>query len=92
MPPNQHPNVVTRHEVGYSPGLHGLSHHEPMLVEEFHRSMRKMGAYSHRQMGDLIGVDRSTISIWLLKKKPIPKPVAMLLRLMVMEKNRAPGT
>ncbi len=51
--------------------------------------MLKLG---YRTQGDLaaaIGVSRSAVSLWLEGKVGVPRPVAMLLRMLVTAQRRA---
>jgi transcriptional regulator with XRE-family HTH domain len=53
---------------------------------ELRKTMRKLGCHGHQDLANLIGVNRSTVSIWLLGKVSVPKPIAMLLRLLLEQK------
>ena len=53
---------------------------------------RHMGTLGYRTQGDLanaIGVSRSTVSLWLEGRVGVPRPVAMLLRMLVQAQRRA---
>lgn len=54
---------------------------------EFREHMLAMGCISHEQMARAIGVTRSTVSLWLSGRVPVPLPIAMLVRLMAEEKT-----
>ena len=57
--------------------------------EELRSHMRKLG---YRTQGDLaaaIGVSRSAVSLWLEGKVGVPRPVAMLLRMLVAALRRS---
>ena len=59
-----------------------------MSPEEVRAAMRTLG---YRTQGDLaaaIGVSRSTVSLWLEGKVGVPRPVAMLLRMMISAQRR----
>ena len=59
-----------------------------MSPEEVRAAMRTLG---YRTQGDLaaaIGVSRSTVSLWLEGKVGVPRPVAMLLRMMIAAQRR----
>ena len=60
-----------------------------MSPEELRSHMRKLG---YRTQGDLaaaIGVSRSAVSLWLEGKVGVPRPVAMLLRMLVAALRRS---
>lgn len=71
--------------MGCGPDLHD---HEPMDSIELRRCMRKLSCHGHLDLANLIGVSRPAVTLWLQGKVKIPKPIAMLLRMMVVEKNR----
>ena len=59
-----------------------------MPPEELRRLMRTLG---YRTQGDLalaIGVSRSTVSLWLEGRVGVPRPVAMLLRMLIAAQRR----
>jgi DNA-binding transcriptional regulator YiaG len=59
-----------------------------MSPEEVRAAMRTLG---YRTQGDLaaaIGVSRSTVSLWLEGKVGVPRPVAMLLRMLIAAQRR----
>jgi DNA-binding transcriptional regulator YiaG len=59
-----------------------------MSPEEVRAAMRSLG---YRTQGDLaaaIGVSRSTVSLWLEGKVGVPRPVAMLLRMLIAAQRR----
>ncbi len=60
-----------------------------MSPDELKTAMRTLG---YRTQGDLangIGVSRSTVSLWLEGKVGVPRPVAMLLRMLMAAQRRA---
>ena len=60
-----------------------------MSPDELRRLMRTLG---YRTQGDLaaaIGVSRSTVSLWVEGRVGVPRPVAMLLRMLVQAQRRA---
>jgi transcriptional regulator with XRE-family HTH domain len=60
-----------------------------MSPEELRTHMRALG---YRTQGDLaaaIGVSRSAVSLWLEGKVGVPRPVAMLLRMMLAAQRRS---
>lgn len=50
--------------------------------------MRKLGYHTHQQLAEAIGVNRSSVSHWLAGRVGVPRPVAMLLRMLVAAQNR----
>ena len=59
-----------------------------MSPQEVRAAMRSLG---YRTQGDLaaaIGVSRSTVSLWLEGKVGVPRPVAMLLRMLIAAQRR----
>ena len=59
-----------------------------MGPDEMRAAMRVLG---YRTQGDLaaaIGVSRSAVSLWLEGKVGVPRPVGMLLRMMVAAQRR----
>lgn len=53
-----------------------------MAPDELRDIMRELDCVSHERLGKLIGVTRSTVSLWLASKVMIPLPIAMLLRML----------
>lgn len=45
--------------------------------------MERLELETHSQLARAIGVNRSTVSLWVEGKVGVPRPVAMLLRLLV---------
>lgn len=67
-----------------STGLEG--HADPMLAsmrpEELRMVMDSLGHTSQSALARSIGVDRSTVSLWMEGRIGVPRPVAKLLRLL----------
>lgn len=53
-----------------------------MSPEELRRIMRALGYRTQAQLASAIGVSRSAVSLWLEGKVGVPRPVAMLLRML----------
>ena len=51
--------------------------------------MRILGYRTQSDLADAIGVSRSTVSLWLEGKVGVPRPVAMLLRMLIAAQRRA---
>ena len=51
--------------------------------------MRTLGYRTQGDLANAIGVSRSTVSLWLEGKVGVPRPVAMLLRILVQAQRRA---
>lgn len=51
--------------------------------------MTKMGFKTQAELAAAIGVSRSAVSLWLEGKVGVPRPVAMLLRMLVAAQRRA---
>jgi transcriptional regulator with XRE-family HTH domain len=60
-----------------------------MSPEELRSSMRTLGYRTQSDLADAIGVSRSTVSLWLEGKVGVPRPVAMLLRMLIQAQRRA---
>ena len=50
--------------------------------------MRTLGYETQSDIANAIGVSRSTVSLWLDGKVGVPRPVAMLLRMLVAARRR----
>ena len=50
--------------------------------------MRTLGLRTQSDVADAIGVSRSAVSLWLDGKVGVPRPVAMLLRMLVAAQRR----
>lgn len=53
-----------------------------MHPEELRETMEALGCTTQSALAAAIGVDRSTISLWLDGRVGVPRPVSKLLRLM----------
>jgi len=51
--------------------------------------MRALGYRTQNELASAIGVSRSAVSLWLEGKVGVPRPVAMLLRMLVAAQRRA---
>lgn len=60
-----------------------------MSPDELRRAMRILGYRTQSDLAGAIGVSRSTISLWLEGKVGVPRPVAMLLRMLIAAQRRA---
>ena len=60
-----------------------------MSPEELRRAMRTLGYDTQSDIAAAIGVSRSTVSLWLDGKVGVPRPVAMLLRMLIAAQRRA---
>ena len=54
-----------------------------MAPDELRSHMRKLGYRTQGELAAAIGVSRSAVSLWLEGKVGVPRPVAMLLRMLV---------
>jgi transcriptional regulator with XRE-family HTH domain len=59
-----------------------------MSPEELRAAMRVLGYKTQRDLANAIGVSRSAVSLWLDGKVGVPRPVAMLLRMLVAAQRR----
>ena len=59
-----------------------------MPPEELRQAMRKLGYHTHGDLAAAIGVSRSSVSLWAQGKVGVPRPVAMLLRMLVAAQRR----
>jgi len=59
-----------------------------MSPAELRTAMRTLGYATQSELAGAIGVSRSTISLWLEGKVGVPRPVAMLLRMLVAARLR----
>ncbi|MGF1549303.1 MAG: helix-turn-helix domain-containing protein [Sphingomonadaceae bacterium] len=59
-----------------------------MSPDELRRAMRSLGLATQADLARAIGVSRSTVSLWLEGKVGVPRPVAMLLRILVAARRR----
>jgi transcriptional regulator with XRE-family HTH domain len=60
-----------------------------MAPEELRAAMRTLGNRTQADLANAIGVSRSAVSLWLEGKVGVPRPVAMLLRMLVAAQRRA---
>ena len=60
-----------------------------MSPDELRRNMRTLGYRTQGELATAIGVSRSTVSLWLEGRVGVPRPVAMLLRMLVQAQRRA---
>ena len=60
-----------------------------MAPEDLRTHMRKLGFRTQADLAAAIGVSRSAVSLWLEGKVGVPRPVAMLLRMLVAAQRRA---
>ena len=59
-----------------------------MSPQELRAAMRSLGYETQADIANAIGVNRSTVSLWLDGKVGVPRPVAMLLRMLVAAQRR----
>lgn len=59
-----------------------------MSPDELKSSMRTLGYRTQGELAGAIGVSRSTVSLWLEGRVGVPRPVAMLLRMLVQAQRR----
>jgi len=60
-----------------------------MSPDELRRHMRSLGYRTQADLASAIGVSRSAVSLWLEGKVGVPRPVAMLLRMLLQAQRRA---
>ena len=60
-----------------------------MSPEELRTAMRTLGYRTQNDLASAIGVSRSAVSLWLEGKIGVPRPVAMLLRMLIAAQRRA---
>lgn len=60
-----------------------------MAPEELRRAMRTLGYRTQNDLANAIGVSRSAVSLWLEGKVGVPRPVAMLLRMLIAAQRRS---
>ncbi len=53
-----------------------------MPPQELRDTMKELGLGTQSALANAIGVNRSTVSLWLEGRIGVPRPVAKLLRLM----------
>ncbi|HYN45959.1 MAG TPA: helix-turn-helix domain-containing protein [Allosphingosinicella sp.] len=59
-----------------------------MSPQELRAAMRALGYRTQSELADAIGVSRSAVSLWLEGKVGVPRPVAMLLRMLIAAQRR----
>jgi transcriptional regulator with XRE-family HTH domain len=59
-----------------------------MSPDELKRAMGALGFKTQSELANAIGVSRSAVSLWLEGKVGVPRPVAMLLRMLVQARRR----
>ena len=59
-----------------------------MAPEELRTAMRTLGYRTQNDLANAIGVSRSAVSLWLEGKVGVPRPVAMLLRMLIAAQRR----
>ncbi|HEX8622641.1 MAG TPA: helix-turn-helix domain-containing protein [Allosphingosinicella sp.] len=59
-----------------------------MAPEELRAAMRTLGYRTQNDLAAAIGVSRSAVSLWLEGKVGVPRPVAMLLRMLIAAQRR----
>jgi predicted transcriptional regulator len=59
-----------------------------MSPEELRAAMRTLGYKTQNDVANAIGVSRSAVSLWLDGKVGVPRPIAMLLRMLVAAQRR----
>lgn len=59
-----------------------------MSPEELRTAMRTLGYKAQSDLASAIGVSRSAVSLWLEGKVGVPRPVAMLLRMLIAAQRR----
>jgi transcriptional regulator with XRE-family HTH domain len=59
-----------------------------MSPEELRAAMQSLGYRTQSDLAGAIGVSRPAVSLWLDGKVGVPRPVAMLLRMLVAAQRR----
>ncbi|MDP8994430.1 MAG: helix-turn-helix domain-containing protein [Pseudomonadota bacterium] len=59
-----------------------------MPPEELRAAMRTLGYRTQGDLANAIGVSRSAVSLWVEGKVGVPRPVAMLLRMLIAAQRR----
>ena len=60
-----------------------------MSPDELRTAMRALGYRTQSDLAEAIGVSRSAVSLWVEGKVGVPRPVAMLLRMLVAARRRS---
>ena len=59
-----------------------------MPPDELKAAMRTLGYRTQSELAAAIGVSRSAVSLWLEGRVGVPRPVAMLLRMLIAARRR----
>ena len=59
-----------------------------MSPDELKQAMRTLGYRTQADLAAAIGVSRPAVSLWLDGKVGVPRPVAMLLRMLIAAQRR----
>jgi transcriptional regulator with XRE-family HTH domain len=59
-----------------------------MGPEELRAAMRTLGYRTQGDLASAIGVSRSAVSLWVEGKVGVPRPVGMLLRMLIAAQRR----
>lgn len=59
-----------------------------MSPQELRQAMQTLGYRTQADVASAIGVSRSAVSLWLDGKVGVPRPVAMLLRMLIAAQRR----
>jgi len=59
-----------------------------MSPDELRAAMRTLGYQTQNDLANAIGVSRSAVSLWLEGKVGVPRPVGMLLRMLIGAQRR----
>jgi len=59
-----------------------------MSPDELRAAMRALGYRTQNDLAAAIGVSRSAVSLWMDGRVGVPRPVAMLLRMLVAARRR----
>ena len=62
--------------------------HPSMSPDELRAAMRALDCKTQSDLASAIGVSRSAVSLWWEGKVGVPRPVAMLLRMLVQARRR----
>ncbi len=60
-----------------------------MPPDELKSNMTKLGYRTQSELAVAIGVSRSAVSLWMEGKIGVPRPIAMLLRMLVAAQRRS---
>ena len=59
-----------------------------MSPDELRGAMRSLGYRTQNDLAQAIGVSRSAVSLWLEVKVGVPRPIAILLRMLLADQRR----